>query len=76
MVFEISKHFLVPAHLILSKQQSEELLLKLGCKAENLPKISKDDPAIADFSPKKGEIVKIVRNSFTAGKTIYYRLVD
>lgn len=75
MPFEISKHFLVPKHVLLSKGQAEELVKKLGTDFKSLPQISKDDPAIADFKPVAGEVVKIVRDSFTAGKSIYYRRV-
>ncbi len=75
MPFEVSKHYLVPKHLLLSKDQAEELIKKLGTEFQNLPQISKDDPAIADFKPVKGDVVKITRDSFTAGKTVYYRKV-
>ena len=67
------KHFLVPKHIMVSKEQAAELLKKYNLTLDQLPKISSTDAAIAEFNPEKGEIVKIVRNSPTAGKTVYYR---
>ncbi len=70
------EHFLVPKHVLLSKEQAAELLKKYNLTLEQLPKIQADDQAIAEMNPEKGEIVKIVRNSPTAGKSVYYRTVE
>ena len=75
LVFEIEQHFLVPKHVLLSKKDIEELFEKTMIKAEELPLILLADPAIKNLDPEKGDIVKIVRFSRTAGKTIYYRRV-
>ena len=69
------EHFLVPKHVFLSKEQAAELLKKYNLTLDQLPKIDSGDPAIADLRPQKNDIVKIVRNSPTAGKSIYYRRV-
>lgn len=69
------EHFLVPKHVLLSKEQAAELLKKYNLTLGQLPKISKEDAAITDLAAEKNEIVKIVRNSPTAGKTVYYRRV-
>ena len=68
-------HFLAPKHVMLSKEQAAELLKKYNLTLDLLPKILGKDAAIAELSPEKNEIVKIVRNSPTAGKTVYYRRV-
>jgi len=75
LVFSINDHFLVPKHYLLPKEQAEKILAELVITAGQLPVISKTDPAIKEFKPLRGDIVKIVRNSQTAGKTIYYRVV-
>lgn len=75
MVADISDHFLVPKHYLLPKEQADKLLKEREIIIEQLPMIQKNDPAIKDFKPIKGEVVKIVRNSPTAGRTIYYRRV-
>lgn len=74
-VAEEVKHFLIPKHFLLSKEQAAELLKKYNLTLDQLPKISSDDAAIAVFDPQKGEIVKIVRDSPTAGKSVYFRRV-
>ena len=68
-------HFLVPKHYLLPKEQADEILNKLGFKVEQLPMIQKNDAAIKEFKPIKGDVIKIVRNSPTAGQTVYYRRV-
>ena len=69
------QHFLVPKHALLSKEQAAELLKKYNLTLDQLPKIKSNDPAIADFKPEKNDIVKIIRTSPTAGKSIYFRRV-
>ncbi len=68
-------HFLVPKHLLVPQHNAEEILKKLGVKLEQLPHILRDDPAIEPLKAQKNDLVKIVRDSPTAGKTIYYRRV-
>ena len=68
-------HVLVPKHEILSNEDKEQLLEKLGAKEKHLPMISIEDPAIKEMKPKAGDVIKIVRESQTAGVTTYYRAV-
>lgn len=68
-------HELVPEHIVLSDEEAKEVLEKYKINKENLPKISQNDPVIRAIGSKKGDIVKIIRNSPTAGKAVYYRLV-
>lgn len=71
----VKNHFLVPKHVLLSKEQAAELLKKYNLTLDQLPKIPLDDAAIEELEPVKNDIVKIVRGSPTAGKTIYFRRV-
>ncbi len=68
-------HFLVPKHYILSKEQTAELLKKYNLVLDQMPKISSSDAALEDLTPQRDEVVKIVRTSPTAGKTVYYRRI-
>lgn len=72
---DTNSNFLVPKHELLSKEEKEELLKKYNVSTKQLPKIKKTDPAIKEMDLKIGEIVKITRNSETAGEAIYYRCV-
>ena len=75
MNFEVANHILVPKHEKLSEEEGKKLLQKYNITKLQLPRISKKDPAIKELGLKPGEIVKITRNSETAGKTAFFRLV-
>lgn len=68
-------HVLVPKHEILSKEDKEGILEALGATEKQLPMISVEDPAIKEMKPKTGDIIKITRESPTAGVATYYRTV-
>ncbi len=68
-------HVSVPKHEILPPEEKEELLQKLGTADKQLPFIFSEDPAINELKPKSGDVIKITRESLTAGVTTYYRLV-
>ncbi|MFW5990866.1 MAG: DNA-directed RNA polymerase subunit H [Candidatus Nanoarchaeia archaeon] len=70
---DILKHELVPKHTKLNQKEKKALLEKYNMTLANLPKISVNDPAIASLNVKGGDIIKIERESLTAGKTVYYR---
>ncbi len=75
MTFDVTKHHLVPKHTKLSDSEKSKLLEKYQVTAFALPKILKDDPALAKLDVKVGEIIKIERKSRTAGVSAYYRVV-
>jgi len=69
------KHEYVPEHIILSKEEAEEVLKMYHVKPTQLPFILVSDPVIRHLNAKPGDIVKIIRRSPTAGISIYYRYV-
>ena len=71
----ILEHELVPRHEILDESEVELVLKKYGIKKENLPKILKDDVVVKAIGAQEGQVLKITRNSPTAGESVYYRLV-
>jgi DNA-directed RNA polymerase I, II, and III subunit RPABC1 len=73
--FNIFDHELVPKHEILSPEEREKLLAKYRVHPYQLPRIRTTDPAAIAIGAKAGDIVKIIRNSATAGKYIAYRYV-
>ena len=75
MVIDITSHILVPKHSKVSDSEKEALLNKFNINSKELPKITKDDPALAKLSVKPGDIIKIERPSKTAGTAVYYRVV-
>ncbi len=71
----VKKHMLVPEHSKLTKKEIQELLEEYNLSLNELPKIVSTDPAIERFNVKLGDVIKIIRDSPTAGKSIYYRVV-
>ena len=45
------------------------------CQPTDLPLIFVNDPAIIGLGVKPGDMIKITRNSATAGESFYYRYV-
>ena len=72
---DISKHVLVPKHEVLSPTEAKKVLESYHARAEQLPYILNSDPMVRLLGAKPGDIVKIIRKSETAGKSVYYRLV-
>jgi DNA-directed RNA polymerase I, II, and III subunit RPABC1 len=75
MMFNITKHEYVPKHIILTKEEEEELLEKYNTTKGKLPKISKSDPIAKYYGMKSDQICKIIRKSPEVGEYPYYRLV-
>ncbi len=75
MKMRLQDHILVPKHEVLSEEEKEEVLKLLGVRPEQLPKIRADDPIVKEIGAKVGDIVRIIRESPTAGVSIAYRYV-
>ena len=76
MTAKISEnHFLVPVHELISDKEKEALVKDLGLKFKEMPRIKRLDPAVKKLKPKKGDVVRIIRPSRTAGEALYYRVV-
>lgn len=73
--FKIEEHILVPKHSKINEKEKKELLEKYNITPKELPKILKKDPLAKELDAKVGDIIKIVRNSPTAGESVFYRCV-
>ena len=74
-IFNIFEHVLVPKHELLSEKEAKEVLKHYNINAFQLPAIKAADPAAKAIGSKPGRIVKIYRESPTAGLHIVYRVV-
>ena len=73
--FDIFEHALVPRHEILTQKEKEEVLAKYRVQPHQFPWVKASDPAVRAVGGTPGDIVRIIRESPTAGKHILYRYV-
>ncbi len=73
--FSLLDHQLIPKHEIMSEDELKSVLKKYSIDKEKLPKIKIVDPVIQEIGAQTGDVVRISRNSQTAGEAFYYRLV-
>ena len=73
--FDLFKHESVPNHIIASQDEVELVLEHYGILKPQLPRILREDPAVKVLGAKAGQVIRIERESPTAGTTYYYRLV-
>ena len=73
--FNVLEHELVPDHILMTEEETQELLKKYGITRGQLPKIKSSDVVVKQINAQPGDVLKIVRKSLTAGKAVAYRLV-
>lgn len=75
LMFNVTKHELVPKHRIMAREEKIKFLSLKKLKECDLPQILLTDPVIKYFKGKKGDLVEIERMSETSGTSYYYRIV-
>jgi DNA-directed RNA polymerase subunit H len=73
---DVLLHKFVPKHVLLTKEESQNLLEKFRIDVNDLPQIFEKDPVAIAIGAKEGDIIKIVRDSDTTVSSVnYYRYV-
>jgi len=71
----VLKHAMVPDHKIMSEEEVSALLTTYNITTEQLPKVFHDDPAVKTIGAEADNVIRIIRESHTAGRAESYRLV-
>lgn len=70
---DLFMHDIVPEHDIIPEKEIQELETQYGISREQLPKIKAGDPAAKAIGAKPGDVIRIDRESETAGRHLMYR---
>jgi len=72
---DVLNHEMVPDHQIMGEEEVADLLATYHISLEQLPKMYHDDPAVKAIGGDVGNVIRITRDSRTAGRAEAYRLV-
>lgn len=73
MTEEAIHHILVPKHEKINDKEKKELFKRYNITERELPKINITDAAIQHLKPQVGDVIKVTRESPTAGTTTFFR---
>jgi DNA-directed RNA polymerase I, II, and III subunit RPABC1 len=76
VVFNITKHVLVPKHIKMTEDEIKILMEKHYIVSKSVfPVMNRDDPIARYLNLSSGDLCKIIRKSQTSGEYVSYRVV-
>lgn len=79
LTFDVTEHYLVPRHELLTREEAKQLLLQARCQPGQLPIIREDDPIVRYYGWPARRIVRIHRYNFfmdvLVRHTVGYRII-
>ncbi|MBE6496319.1 MAG: DNA-directed RNA polymerase subunit H [Methanobrevibacter thaueri] len=76
MKIDIQDHMLVPKHEIMTEEEISDEFSDVDYDIKDLPKIKSKDPVAKAIGAEPGNILRITRESQTAGVFVTYRIVE
>ena len=76
MKIDIQDHMLVPKHEIMTEEEISEEFSDVDYDFKDLPKIRANDPVVEAIGAEPGNVLRITRESQTAGEFVTYRIVE
>ena len=76
MKIDIQEHMLVPTHEIMTEDEIADEFSDVEYDSKDLPKIRSEDPVVKAIGAKPGDVLRITRESQTAGVFVTYRIVE
>lgn len=76
MKIDIQDHMLVPKHEIMTEEEISEEFSDVDYDFKDLPKIKANDPVVEAIGAEPGNVLRITRDSQTAGVFVTYRIVE
>ncbi|WP_407393936.1 DNA-directed RNA polymerase subunit H [Methanobrevibacter sp.] len=76
MKIDIQDHMLVPKHEIMTDEEISDEFSNVDYEIKDLPKIRANDPVVKAIGAEPGNVLRITRESQTAGVFVTYRIVE